>query len=165
MRLSRMGQVVEAAWTALPRHFAGVSLDAYVVMPNHLHGLLVLAEAGAEAGQGEASAGGGGLPFVAGSADASPLRVAGVSGRPRGTRGGSLSAVVQNYKSVSTRRANALRRARGARLWQRNYWEHVVRDAGDLARLRAYIANNPAQWALDELYPGAGGGFDERQGW
>lgn len=60
--------------------------------------------------------------------------------------------MVQNFKSVSTRKINALRGASGARLWQRNYYEHIVRDDADLKRIREYIANNPLKWELDSLY-------------
>ena len=80
------------------------------------------------------------------NADASPLR--GV-----GTQSGSLSAIVQNFKSVSSRRIHVLRAALGTPFWQRNYYEHVVRDDADLARIRAYIQDNPAKWALDPLHP------------
>jgi putative transposase len=57
--------------------------------------------------------------------------------------------MVQNFKAVSTRRLNALRGQAGVPFWQRNYWEYVARGAADLERIRAYIVNNPARWAVD----------------
>ena len=80
-----------------------------------------------------------------------------VTGLARGTQAGSLGAVVQNFKSVSSRQMNGLRETVGASFWQRNYWEHVVRGAADLGRIREYIQANPARWAADELNPAAPG--------
>ena len=80
--------------------------------------------------------------------DASPLRQ-----RPNGTQSGSLSAIVQNFKSISTRKMNAARGAPGAPVWQRNYHEHVVRGDDDLRRIREYIIGNPARWDEDENNP------------
>jgi len=64
--------------------------------------------------------------------------------------------MVQNFKAVSTRRLNGLRVMAGAPFWQRNYWEHVVRDEADLAAIRAYIQSNSARWAADPLHAAAG---------
>lgn len=61
----------------------------------------------------------------------------------------SLPAVIQNFKSISTRKINSARRTPGQRVWQRNYYEHVIRNEADLKRVRAYIATNPARWAKD----------------
>ena len=66
---------------------------------------------------------------------------------------GSLGTIVRSFKSASTRRASSLPGTSGVPLWQRNYYEHVVRDDQDLRRLREYITNNPLRWALDEENP------------
>lgn len=70
---------------------------------------------------------------------------------------------MQNYKSVSVRKINALRGTPAEAVWQRNYYEHIIRDDDDLARIREYIAANPSRWAEDRENPagevqGAGGG-------
>ena len=135
MRLNEAGTIVAECWRAIPARFARAALDEAdkkrpcVVMPNHLHGIILI---------NEDSAAGKGAPL-----------------RPIGTRPGSLAAMVQNLKSTTSRRINALRDTIGAPVWQRNYYEHIVRDALELAHIRAYIRDNPAQWALDELRPGA----------
>lgn len=67
---------------------------------------------------------------------------------------GSLGAIVGNYKSVTTRRINGMRGMPGTRFWQRNYWEHIIRNDISLKRIRAYIQGNPAHWAEDQLHPG-----------
>jgi len=67
----------------------------------------------------------------------------------------SLGAFIAGFKSVVTKRINVVRGMPGVRVWQRNYYEHIVRDEAGLARIRAYIQNNPARWALDQLRPTA----------
>jgi REP element-mobilizing transposase RayT len=66
---------------------------------------------------------------------------------------GSLGAIVRSYKSAVTRRINRLRDTPGAPFWQRNYWEHIIRNEASLNRIRGYIENNPARWAEDQLHP------------
>lgn len=76
--------------------------------------------------------------------NASPLHV------PRGTAPGSLGAIVQNFKAVSTRRINQLNRTPGVTLWQRNYYEHIIRNEQSLMEIRDYIEANPWGWSRDE---------------
>ena len=148
MRLSEWGQVASHYWGRIPDHFDHVQLDAWVVMPNHLHGIIVIA------GRGEASPAStssavtlapGAVPSLDKGAarDASPLQ------------SGSLGAVVGNYKSVTTRRINQLRDMPGTPFWQRNYWEHIIRNEQSLNRIREYIGDNPARWPEDQLHPDA----------
>ena len=147
MRLNEAGKIVAECWQAIPAHFALAGLDLFAVMPNHLHGIITIAD-GDPAGKGEASADGAPEMPALSKADASPLRVV-------GTQSGSLSAIIQNFKSISSRRLNAVRSTPGVPIWQRNYYEHIVRDEADLACIRAYLQNNPAKWALDQLHPAA----------
>ncbi len=73
--------------------------------------------------------------------------------QPHGTKRRSLSAIVQNYKSVTSRLINRARGSPGVVIWQRNYYEHVIRGEQDLARIRKYISENPVRWELDEENP------------
>jgi putative transposase len=70
---------------------------------------------------------------------------------------GSLGAIIQNFKSVSTRKINKIRDNPGCPVWQRNYYEHVIRNEIDLANIRQYIADNPLKWDLDENNPANAG--------
>ena len=144
MRLNAVGELAQGIWLSLPRHFPALTLDEWVIMPNHLHGVLVIGGAGeADHRKGEASAvrlSGIAEPLAA---DASPLH---------GTQSASVGAIVQNYKSVTARKINAHRRTPGALVWQRNYYEHIVRNDADLHRIRQYIVNNPLKWTLDDLH-------------
>jgi len=134
MRLSRLGQVVAARWQAIPRTFRCARLDEWVVMPNHVHGILCLVDDETEpAGEVEVAA-----------EVSQPCT--GDDGRPRGPAPGSVGAIVGSFKSVATRRINRIRRSPGARLWLRGYWESIVCSERNLERVRAYIRNNPRRW-------------------
>jgi len=130
--VSVYGQIAEAVWRASPKHFPGIEIDALVVMPNHIHVVVVIFER------------------AAGDAPAEHQPSASII---RGAGRGSLGAIVQNFKSVTARRINQVRHTPGAPVWQRNYYEHVIRTSADLERVRRYIVENPLRWELDELNP------------
>ena len=132
MVLSDAGQLAQAAWQALPQHYPGVRLDAWVIMPNHVHGIIVL-EAGQRAGLKPA-----------------PTRL---SPDPKP----ALSELVRAFKTFSARRINTARNTVGSPFWQRNYYEHVIRDDATLNRIRQHIVDNPANWHEDPENPDAGG--------
>jgi REP element-mobilizing transposase RayT len=132
MMLSSYGKVAKTCFEEIPLHFAHAELDAFVIMPNHLHGIIVLANTTEVAAQ-----------------HAAPLRN-GVSLRPAP---GSLSTIVRSFKSASTRRINELRAMEGTHFWQRDYYEHVIRNDRDMDRIRGYITTNPLKWSLDRENP------------
>ncbi|MEX1254510.1 MAG: transposase [Dehalococcoidia bacterium] len=134
MRLSHLGSEVEAAWSELPSHYPMVDLDAFVVMPNHVHGVIVLLDGAAP----EEDLVGAGLRPSRQAAPTCPH---------------TLPEVIRAFKSFSARRTNALRGTTGAHVWQRNYYERVVRSERELERIREYIENNPAQWENDREHP------------
>ncbi len=136
--LNKAGEIIQQIWAALPGYFPFISLDAAVVMPNHFHAILVLTGDG----KGEASANELLTFSHVPQADASPLQ-------PIGTVPGSLGAIVQNFKSVSTRKINQASGERGVHVWQRNYFERIIRNDAELARIREYILQNPAHWDED----------------
>ena len=128
MRLDEAGQAVADAWQDLPNHYRHVALDAFVVMPNHIHGIVFISP---DAG------------FVG----------AGFKPAPTSTAHHGLPEIVRGFKTFSSRRVNALRHTSGSPVWQRNYYEHIIRSEASLAAIREYIANNPLQWALDRENP------------
>lgn len=144
IQLSLAGQAVMVIWQNLPNHFANVELDEFVVMPNHAHAIIVIVDIGIGAKYSATH-----LDEPQGtSPNTSPLQ-----NRARGTRPRSLSAIVQNFKSMSTRKINGALGIPGRSVWQRNYYEHIIRNAADLNRIRQYIASNPNRWALDKNNP------------
>lgn len=143
MRLSLFGECVQSHWLNLPKHHPHLQLDDFIVMPNHLHGILWL---GGMVCKGEAFAPRLTPLGVHTNANASPLPA-------DGTQPGSIGAIVQNFKSVSTRRVNQLRKTAGVPIWHRNYYEHIIRDERALHNIRQYIQNNPLSWWQDQLHP------------
>jgi putative transposase len=142
MRLNDAGQIARRCWEGILDHFPFIELDSFVIMPNHVHGIIVIRC------RGEASDFHATVNASKGTTDASPLRQ-----RPNSTQPGSSSAIVQNFKSICTRKTNAARGAPGAPIWQRNYHEHVIRNEAELMAIREYIQNNPARWDEDENNP------------
>ena len=139
---SPFAEVAREQWAVSASLRAGIALDAFVVMPNHVHGVVWLVPTAA-------------TPVPVGSVGAqraAPLRGA-PGARPR-VAAGSLGAFVRAYKAAVARAINRLRRTAAAPVWQRNYYEHVVRDQPDLDRIRRYVADNPRRWAFDRENPG-----------
>ena len=116
--LSVAGEIVRSEWVALAERFARLVLDEFVIMPNHLHGVL-------------------GFIGQAGGASPSP----------------TLFEVIGAFKSISTIKVNRLFGRRGVPLWQRSYYEHIVRTGDDLAKIQRYISENPLMWSLDHENP------------
>ncbi|MCA9886532.1 MAG: transposase [Anaerolineae bacterium] len=134
--LNRVGQIALTAWKELPTHFSRIQLDQFVVMPNHVHGILFFSDKLQNLEQtGPQNA-----------ASLHPLRTFGP------LKAGELGTIVRSYKSAVTRQVNLLRQTPGHVLWQKNYYEHVVRDEPDLNRIRDYILTNPSRWVADKYY-------------
>ncbi len=160
MQLSEWGQIVHAFWDAIPEHFPNVSIDCRATMPNHGHVIIKINydRRGAVAAPNGAAPDGA-APNIAAPIDAAP-DVATSTVDAVGTQGGetpplrpTLGQIVAYYKYQTTKRINALRGTPGIPFWQRNYWEHVVRDEIDMNRIRHYIENNPLRWHEDQLNP------------
>lgn len=130
MELSPLGEVVRNEWSAIPAVTPGVLLDEFVVMPNHLHGVVKFPEVDNGAGEGV-------LRFAPSN-----------RGRP------TLALVIRKFKARATVRARILASELTFQVWQRGYYEHVVRGEGDLERIRDYIRQNPVNWHDDEENPG-----------
>jgi putative transposase len=131
MQLNNVGQMARGVWEELPERFSSVRLDAFIVMPNHVHGIIVV-----------------GAQFIA--PQVVPLdrfRKGAINRAP------TLGEIVRTYKTVSTREIRRIVNPGFA--WQRNYYEHVVREEESLNRIRQYVADNPARWAFDSENPWA----------
>ncbi len=180
--LSRAGEIVRCEWIALVERFARLVLDEFVIMPNHLHG--VLAFVGQVGGASRGTTGGaspsptttntttkpggasldpkGGASLdPKGGASLDPKGGASLDpkgGASRGPTGGAspsptLFDVIGAFKSISTIKVNKLLGRRGVPLWQRSYYEHIVRTGEDLMKIQRYISENPLMWSLDPENP------------
>lgn len=128
-----------------------IDLDAFVVMPNHFHGVVVLLASDAAEANERLVSGDSPVDGIVGASGGSPLR----QGRFHGIGRRSLGSFIAGFKSGVTRRINQECGATRSLVWQRNYDERIIRDERELTRIRAYIAANPANWANDSENPAA----------
>jgi REP element-mobilizing transposase RayT len=159
MLLNEPGRLMEMAWHSLPNRFTSLVLDAFQVMPNHLHGVFVLPGPGLEPALAKAT---GALiiqPFEKRSGETrinsvgEPEKCQGTASRPPKTRRTSMSDVVGAFKSISTIAVNKLLHRIGTRLLHENFYEHIIRDVGELEAIRDYIIHNPQRWLDDPENP------------
>ncbi len=148
--LNRIGQIAEQCWLKIPDHSTNVTIDYYIVMPNHFHGILFITEPPTDSNVLLPLTSVGAQPveypdFNGAAPCADKVRVPCVIPR-------SLGSIVRSYKSAVSRLAHGLPEFKTTPIWQRNYYEHVIRDEDDLYMKRNYIQNNPLQWELDEFY-------------
>jgi putative transposase len=125
MRLTRAGETVMTCWQDLPNHYGNIELDEFVIMPNHLHGIIWM------------------------NVD---MERAGLKPSPTVKQHG-LPEIMRALKTFSSREINKNRHTPGTPVWQRNYFDRIIRNETELSKIREYIRNNPLQWELDENNP------------
>ena len=126
--LSRHGEIVKNVWCNLTNHYLNIKLDAFVVMPNHIHGIIILMD----------------------------MNNVGAGFKPAPTdliKYYPLSEIVRAFKTFSARHVSELRITPGIPVWQRNYHEHIVRNENEINRIREYIMHNPLRWQFDKENP------------
>ncbi len=124
MRLNRHGEIVAETWQWLETQYPYVELGAWIVMPNHFHGILMITD------------------DCRGGSRTAP------TGKQK-----SLGSLIGAFKTVSTKKINLLRNTEGAVVWQHNYYDHILRNQHDLELTWLYIDSNPAQWGSDDENP------------
>jgi putative transposase len=122
--LSKIGKLAEKHLKEIPDHFEEVFVYEYIIMPNHIHFIL----------------------SIAGVQNFEPLRNQYQKVIPK-----SVSTIIRAYKASVTKWCKS--NGYNGTIWQRNYFEHIIRNEKDLFRIREYIMNNPLQWQLDEENP------------
>ncbi|MFH1010352.1 MAG: transposase [bacterium] len=133
MHLSECGRIIEREWLRSANLRKEVGIGDFVIMPNHLHGIVLISEN--DRAHGRAA-----LPDV-------------YRRDSRGREAHSVSSFVAGFKSYTTKLVNELRKTPGARLWQPNYFEHVIRNDAQLSRACEYVQTNPLRWELDKYHP------------
>jgi len=142
MQLNIFGEVIHNAWFESQEIRKEIKLDAFVVMPNHIHGIIWIVQSDHPVGAHGMRPQPGMRPRH--NTDARAHHRAPLHRKPR-----SLSSFMGGFKSACTKQINQIRQTPGAPLWQRGYYDHVIRDEHDQQRIREYIVNNPLKWALD----------------
>jgi REP element-mobilizing transposase RayT len=134
--LNRFGLVLEEEWHRTAQIRPGLKLDAFCIMPNHIHGIIILT----------------GSPLSAdrrGTMHRAPT-IFEQFGKPTSN---SIPSIVRGFKSASTVGINEIRSTPGTPVWQRSYYEHVIRNEIDLEDVRQYIESNPFKWLEDKEHP------------
>jgi REP element-mobilizing transposase RayT len=140
MRLNDYGKIIEEEWARSAIIRMPWEFDTHVVMPDHFHGVLTIVERDP--------------PIVTvGAHSCAPLRGKTGNRRPLSRPPRSLGSFVAGFKSACTARINTIRNTPGQPIWQRNYYEHVIRDDKDLDEICASIEGNPACWETDDPFP------------
>ena len=140
-----MRNIAKQYWLEIPAHFPNVQLDEWVLMPNHMHGILIITDKCRATKyctnnvynfrRGEVTS-----PTPKGAATA-PLQKH------------TLGQIIAYFKYQTVKSINQTHKTPGNRIWQRNYYEHVIRNEADLNEIRQYILDNPVKWDMDENNP------------
>ena len=168
VQLNPMGEIARAEWTRTGQVRPRVTIDAFVVMPDHLHGILVIegqldtpagvdAPSAVDTPPGAHTYPGADAPPGRGTLQRAPTPTpwdrAPTSERFGHPTSGSIPTIVRLYKSTTTKRINILRGTPGMPVWQRNFYEHIIGSETELHAIRRYIRENPLRWALDPDNP------------
>ena len=148
--LSPMGEIVREEWLRSAEIRREIALDEFVVMPNHMHGIVFIE---ADMSPGASRRDSQKAPRTIVGAASAPPSDSPSTGASSNLTPRSLGAMIAGFKIAAAKGINATRSTPGKPVWQRNFFEHVVRNAADLDELRRYIADNPAAWATDEENP------------
>lgn len=125
VKINDFGRIVHDCWVNIPNHFDGCRLDEFIVMPNHIHGIIEICRRG--------------------TACHAPTMEQ--FGKPVS---GSIPTIVRSFKSAVTKRINEYQKISNQHIWQRNFHDHIIRNNADLNRIRKYIRNNPLKWGIDK---------------
>lgn len=129
MQLNEWGSIVNSFWDKLTEYYHGLILDSFIVMPNHVHFIIIIADDVVPRGRGEVT---------------SPLRDSAKH---------TLGQVLAFYKYQTTKAINLLNNTPGRKIWQRNYFEHVIRNERSYNEIKKYVTENPRYWAEDDENP------------
>ena len=131
MQCNAFGEIVWKWWNELPNYYAPVVLDEFVVMPNHMHGILVITDVGA------------------GSSRPAPVGDADVGRQDARTKTRTVGQLIGYFKHEITKEINALRGTDYVKVLQRDYYEHIIRSEREWNAIATYIQNNPTNWNAD----------------
>jgi len=140
MILSEIGNIVDKYWRDIPNHFPFVQSDEYVVMPNHIHGIIIILSV--ETLHRYVFLESKVIEVESTLMVDKNKRMSKISPKQ-----GSISAIIRSYKSICTKTVNQ-RFNSGKNMWQPRFYDHIVRSETDLNRIREYIKNNPGKWNI-----------------
>jgi len=161
MHLNAAGEMIESVWKGLVSFYFGIELDIFQIMPDHIHGIIILHDILVGAGRCACP------PLKNGQPCANAGQPRAIAGQPRANAGQpqgvaptkvTLPNIIHRFKTLTTNRYISGVKNDGwppfdGKLWQRNYYEHIIRSEKELINIREYIANNPVNWAGNQNTP------------
>jgi putative transposase len=161
MILNEYGKILRDEWMRTSLVRKEIEIDEFIIMPNHFHGVVFIQGRGDRQHQSSAYLGGYDWSVPKGLVPQMPMIKDNIHGRPPvaptderpGPRPKSISSFLAGFKSIVTKRIDALRQTPGVPVWQRNYYERIIRNEIEFTRICEYINNNPANWYNDENNP------------
>jgi REP element-mobilizing transposase RayT len=145
MILNNSGELVKEEWLKSAEIRKEIELGGFVIMPNHFHGIVIInQEINKNIGNNQNPLGANGR---------SPLQTIQSSQQQISMKPKSLSSLIAGFKSATTKKINIIRSTPKNPVWQRNYYDHIIRNDQSLERIREYVQNNPLSWKNDQLHP------------
>jgi len=141
MELSEIGLFAQQLWFAIPTHFPFVDLDAFVVMPNHIHGILIIDRNGDEKNSPDFN--------IENNFDSEININTPSQQRFRNQGKNTISSIIGSYKSAVSSRAHLIKSGFG---WQARFYDHIVQSDREFNRIWQYIDDNPAKWGKDKYF-------------
>jgi len=148
MRINEFGKIITQEWFRTPFIRKNIALDAFVVMPNHIHGIIII--------KYKIKSCTGVLQYARTPDARTPDKYKKLHEGKRclSSPSGNLGAMIRGFKGVTTVRINKNRQGFGrSPVWHRNYYERIIRSPKELKNIRQYIINNPANWSQDKENP------------
>jgi len=156
MELSEYGSIVETCWLGIPKHFSDVKIENSVIMPNHIHGIITISAWAKHVGSKHAGERSVGARQVGarqvGARHASPLHAQEIRKNSISLKPHSLGSIIGSFKSAATREINQKFNTSFS-IWQRGYYDRIIRNEEELFTIKEYIINNPAKWEIDNENP------------
>lgn len=171
MHLNSFGNIAQSHWQKLTNYYSYLELDEFIIMPNHLHGILILNDIPVNCNIHNEKRAGLNVDVARAGFDVDVARaglnvdveragfdvelspVAKISAKPAPTdyniQRKGISEIIRGFKTFSAKQINRMRRCRNVPVWQRNFYEHIIRNESDFNRIREYILNNPKNWLQD----------------
>ena len=139
MKMNQYGEIVRECWDEIPQKYQNVETDEFAVMPNHVHGIIIINDSEPNDNNDDGVGARLSRPDekTKGATQRRPYKI-------------TLGKIVACLKYESAKRINEINDSYGTKIWQRNYFEHTIRNEKELNRIREYIINNPARWDEDE---------------
>jgi putative transposase len=140
VKLNDTGVLVHNCWNQLSNKYPDVDLDTFIIMPDHLHGIVFIHDKNHD------------TINVVGARSPRPYNGSLKSHKSTKSQP-TLGKIIAYFKYQTTKHINQIQNTPGIKFWQRNYYEHIIRNENELICIRKYIIQNPSEWDLDENNP------------